>query len=45
MSVLRTVWTWWCELWNCDSLWSPDVDTHRWENKAEILRRLSSRTY
>lgn len=42
MKVLKKLWTWWCELWNGDSFWATDVDTHRWENKAEILRRLSS---
>jgi len=41
MRVLKNLWKWWCELWDCDSFWAPDVDTHQWENKAEILRRLS----
>jgi len=41
MKSLRRLWDWWCDLWDGDSLWSADIDTHRWENKAEILRRLS----
>ncbi len=41
MRVLRKLWTWWSALWDCDSLWQIDIDTHQWDNKAEILRRLS----
>ena len=42
MRVLKNLWIWWCELWNSDNFWAIDVDTHRWENKVEILRKLSS---
>ncbi|UCC32215.1 MAG: hypothetical protein JSU86_08015 [Phycisphaerales bacterium] len=41
MRALTRLWKWWHELWDCDSLWWPDVDTHAWANKVEILRRLS----
>jgi len=42
MKALRTLRKWWCELWGPDLYWPAQVDTHRWENKTEIRRRLSS---
>jgi hypothetical protein len=43
MGVLRKLWHWWHDLWGCD-LYSPmEVDSHRWENKVEILRRLAAK--
>jgi hypothetical protein len=43
MSVLRQLWKWWRELWDCDFEWATGVDSHRWENKIEMLHRLSGR--
>ena len=28
--------------WGPDLYWPMDVDSHRWENKIEILRRLGA---
>lgn len=42
MRVLRTIRVWWREFWGIDSYWLGQVDTHQWENKTEILRRLSN---
>lgn len=41
MNLLRKMWTWWCRLWGCDFFDSAEVDSHKWENKAEMFRRLS----
>jgi hypothetical protein len=41
MRVLRKLWKWWHECWGGDSYWLAEVDSHQWENKVEILRRLS----
>ncbi len=41
MNALRRIWAWWCQLWDCDFYESIEVDSHKWENKAEIYRRLS----
>ena len=42
MKALRTLRKWWREFWGPDFYWPAQVDTHRWENKTEMLRRLSS---
>ncbi|MBP7050109.1 MAG: hypothetical protein KBE65_03760 [Phycisphaerae bacterium] len=42
MGVLGKVWRWWRALWAMDFSASMEVDSHQWDNKAEILRRLSS---
>ena len=41
MKALRRIWTWWRALWEWDFYESDEVDSHRWENKVEMLRRLS----
>ena len=42
MRVLRQVKKWWCAFWGDDLYWPMDVDSHQWDNKVEILRRLAS---
>ena len=42
MRVLRKMWKWWRECWGDDIYWLAEVDSHQWDNKIEILRRLSS---
>lgn len=42
MKVLRGFWTWWRQFWGDDFYWPMQVDSHQWDNKAEILRRLSA---
>ena len=42
MRVLRRLWKSWRELWGDDLYWLAQVDSHQWDNKVEILRRLSS---
>jgi hypothetical protein len=44
MRVLRKLWRWWRDCWGGDTYWLAEVDSHRWDNKVEILRRLSSRS-
>lgn len=45
MGVLRRVWKWWRECWDSDLCWLAEVDSHQWDNKVEILRRLSSQPH
>jgi hypothetical protein len=45
MRVLRTLWKWWRDLWGSDFYWPAEVDSHQWDNKVEILRRLSSQPH
>jgi len=45
MGVLRKIRGWWREFWGCDLYWTTETDSHCWENKVEILRRLSSGSY
>jgi hypothetical protein len=45
MRVLRNLWKWWHQCWSEDICWSAVVDSHQWDNKTEILRRLSSGGY
>jgi len=42
MGLLRKIRAWWREFWGCDLCWPMGTDSHRWENKCEILRRLAS---
>jgi hypothetical protein len=42
MELLRKIGAWWRELWGGDWYWPREVDSHRWENKVEILRRLGT---
>lgn len=42
MESLRMIWKWLCELWVTKPDVSFRVDTHKWENKMETLRLLSS---
>jgi len=42
MSMLKRIRSWWRQFWGADLYWPVEVDTHRWENKTEILRRLSN---
>ncbi len=44
MQTLRKLWKRWRDFWGCDMYWPMQVDSHRWENKVEILRRLSTRS-
>jgi hypothetical protein len=44
MRVVRKLREWWRALWGPDFYWPAEVDSHRWENKTEILRRLSTRS-
>jgi hypothetical protein len=43
--MLRKLRRWWREFWGTDLYWPPGVDSHQWDNKVEILRRLSSGSY
>jgi hypothetical protein len=43
--VLTMLWKWWRECWSSDLYWPTVVDSHQWDNKTEILRRLSSGSY
>jgi hypothetical protein len=45
MGVLRIIQEWWRGLWECDWSWEAGSDSHQWDNKVEILRRLSSGSY
>ncbi len=45
MGVLRRIQEWWRGLWECDWSWEAGNDSHQWDNKVEILRRLSSGSY
>ncbi len=42
MGVLTRFRDWWRQFWGCDLDWTAEIDSHRWENKIEILRRLAS---
>jgi len=42
MELLRRLRHWWRGFWGCGLSWPMDVDSHRWANKVEILRRLGS---
>jgi hypothetical protein len=43
MGLLRRIQQWWRGLWECDGCWEANSDSHQWDNKVEILRRLASR--
>ncbi len=45
MGVLRKLCGWWREFWGSDVYWTAEVDSHRWENKVEMRRRLSTGSY
>ncbi len=45
MTLLRKLREWWRAFWGDDFYWLAEVDSHRWENKTEILRRLGTRSY
>ena len=42
MKALTRFCEWWRGFWGSDGCWTTETDSHRWENKVEILRRLSS---
>jgi hypothetical protein len=42
MELLRRLRKWWRGFWGCDLCWPMGIDSHRWENKVEILRRLGT---
>jgi len=42
VGMLKKMWKWWRECWDSDSCWLGEVDSHHWDNKVEIRRRLSS---
>ena len=42
MESLRMIWKWLCGPWVTGPAFSFGVDTHKWENKMETLRLLSS---
>jgi hypothetical protein len=42
METLRMIWKWYCEIWMTKPDVSFRIDTHKWENKMETLRLLSS---
>ncbi len=42
MELLRRFCEWWRGFWGCDLCWPMEIDSHRWENKVEILRRLGT---
>jgi len=42
MRVLRMILSWWHQFWGEDVYWPTELDSHRWENKIEMLRRLST---
>lgn len=44
MRVLRAIRQWWRELWSSDFYWPVEVDSHQWDNKVEMFRRLSGPT-
>ena len=41
MSLLRRIWKWWRQFWGPCFDWEASIDSHKWENKAEMFRRLS----
>jgi hypothetical protein len=41
MRLLRRLHVWWRWFWGPDFGCLSVTDTHRWENKSEIMRRLS----
>ena len=45
MRALKKLWTWWRALWADDFYEATEVDTHRWDNKSEILRRISAHPF
>ncbi len=45
MTLFRKLREWWRAFWGDDFYWPAEVDSHRWENKTEILRRLGTRSY
>jgi hypothetical protein len=45
MRVLTMLWKWWRDCWSGDYCWPGVVDSHQWDNKTEILQRLSSGSY
>ena len=45
MRVLRKLWKWWHDCWGGDCYWPAQVDSHQWDNKVEILQRLSNKAY
>lgn len=44
MRVLRNLCKWWRDFWGSDFYWLAEVDSHQWDNKIEILRRLSTQS-
>jgi len=42
MKLLRRLQEWWHEFWGCDLGWPMEHDSHLWDNKVEILRRLGA---
>jgi len=44
MALLRKILGRWRDFWGGDVDWVADVDSHCWDNKVEIRRRLSSGT-
>ena len=43
MRLLRKCGQWWRAFWGADLYWPAEIDSHRWENKTEMLRRLGTR--
>jgi len=42
MKVLSFMWRWWRRLWQPSGGGATGIDSHKWESKIEIIRRLSS---
>jgi hypothetical protein len=43
MKTLGRLLTWWQQQSDRDFYTSMEIDTHRWANRSELLRRLSTR--
>jgi len=38
---MARLWRWWRALWELDFSSSMEIDSHLWENKSEMRRRLA----
>jgi len=41
MRAMARLWKWWRALWELDLCSSMEIDSHLWENKSEMRRRLA----
>ncbi len=41
MRAMARLWRWWRALWELDFSATMEVDSHLWDNKSEMRRRLA----